>query len=241
MVGRKLATLVCCVLLFWSTQVERAHTPRVDAPVLVHNNLDLPPAAMPATRHSRSELQVIAESHKAISRDFLTLSLKLPTKFISWSHNVKSFLDMPSVQQNCLTTAVYFESRSESALGQLAVALVVLNRAQKSNSSICGVVYKGTNRLNACQFSFACDGKPDIVDDFRAWNTSVGITNVAKAEGVTALSESMQVLTIATNYHADYVNPKWSKRLTRLTKIGRHIFYYEHPVVRIAVGRSNYI
>ena len=80
-------------------------------------------------------------------------------------------MDMPSAQHNCLTTAIYFESRSESALGQLALALVVLNRAQTSRSSVCGVVYKGANRINACQFSFACDGKPDVVDDKRIDDT----------------------------------------------------------------------
>ena len=29
----------------------------------------------------------------------------------------------------------------------------------------------------------------------------------------------------ATFYHADYVDPYWSKSMHRLTKIGRHIFY----------------
>ena len=35
----------------------------------------------------------------------------------------------------------------------------------------------------------------------------------------------MRILASATNYHADYVDPVWSKSLNRLTKIGRHIFY----------------
>ena len=29
----------------------------------------------------------------------------------------------------------------------------------------------------------------------------------------------------ATNYHADYVKPKWAKSMKRLIKIGRHVFY----------------
>jgi spore germination cell wall hydrolase CwlJ-like protein len=29
----------------------------------------------------------------------------------------------------------------------------------------------------------------------------------------------------ATHYHADYVNPAWASAATRVTKIGRHIFY----------------
>ena len=240
--GRKFANLSCCVLLFLGSQVERAHTPSFDESrlALVQSNSVLPPLAE-RTNNSRHKIRFVSEADKEKIRDFLSIPLKLPIKFISWSHNVKAFLDMPVIQQNCLTTAVYFEARSESELGQFAVALVVLNRAQTSNSSVCGVVYKGANRFNACQFSFACDGKPDIVDDTRAWKTSYDITTLAFAGGVTALSESMQVLTIATNYHADYVNPKWAKQLTRLTKIGRHIFYFENPVLRVAASRKNYI
>jgi spore germination cell wall hydrolase CwlJ-like protein len=237
-VGRKLATLGCCALLFLGAQVEQAQTPNFDASMLIHNNWNLAAAAVEA---SIPERRYISEAQKETFRDFLSITTSSPNKFISWSHNVKAFLDMPVIQRNCLNTAVYFEARSESTLGQLAVAMVVLNRARTSNSSLCGVVYRGANRFNACQFSFACDGKPDSVDDIRAWKTSVDITQMAIAGDVTALSESMQVLTIATNYHADYVSPKWSKQLTRLAKIGRHIFYLESPVVRIAVSRKNYI
>ena len=73
------------------------------------------------------------------------MPMNLPCRFVSWSDNVKTVIDMPIIQKNCLTTAVYFEFRSESELGQLAVAMVVLNRAQTSNSSLCGIVYKGAN------------------------------------------------------------------------------------------------
>ena len=37
------------------------------------------------------------------------------------------------VAKSCLARAVYFEARSESMLGQLAVATVILNRAKASN------------------------------------------------------------------------------------------------------------
>ena len=68
-------------------------------------------------------------------------------------------------EENCLARAVYFESRSESDLGQLAVAKVILNRVKDPNypKSICGVVYQGSGSRNSCQFSFACDGLPDDV------------------------------------------------------------------------------
>jgi hypothetical protein len=144
---------------------------------------------------------------------------------LSWTNTIKTFLDTRILQENCLATAVYFEARSESMVGQLGVAMVILNRVKASNSysSICGVVYKGASHLNACQFSFACDGKPDIVDDLRAWRTAYAVTVLALAYD--RKNGPMQILTTATNYHADYVDPVWSKSLNRLTKIGRHIFY----------------
>jgi hypothetical protein len=143
----------------------------------------------------------------------------------SWTDKIKTFLDTRMIQENCLATAVYFEARSETMVGQMAVAMVVLNRVSASNSTstICGVVYRGASRMNACQFSFACDGKPDIVDDARAWRAAHAVTALALANERN--DRPIQMLATATNYHADYVDPAWSKSLHRLTQIGRHIFY----------------
>jgi hypothetical protein len=237
-VGRKFVTLSCCALYFLSAQVERANTPDY-ASRLVQSNPVLPPVAEQDKR--QHETRNVSETGGEKFRNFLAISVNLPTTFISWSHKVKSILAIPVIQKNCLTTAVYFEARSETALGQLAVATVVLNRVQNSNSSICGVVYKGANHFNACQFSFACDGKLDVVDDGRSWKAASQIATLAMAGNTTAMGGPMQVLTAATNYHADYVDPKWSKSLTRLTKIGRHIFYSDSPVVVTAGSRKNYI
>ena len=53
----------------------------------------------------------------------------------------------------------------------------------------------------------------------------------AKAKSVAqktiAGDAKVAALTTATNYHADYVKPKWAKSMKRLVKIGRHIFYEE--------------
>jgi spore germination cell wall hydrolase CwlJ-like protein len=37
----------------------------------------------------------------------------------------------------------------------------------------------------------------------------------------------VRVVSTATHYHADYVNPRWSGHMKRLIKIGRHIFYHD--------------
>jgi spore germination cell wall hydrolase CwlJ-like protein len=153
-------------------------------------------------------------------------SAGVTSTFASWRHKIKTLFDT-RIQEGCLTTAIYFEARSESQLGQLAVATVILNRAKASSisSSICRVVYKGASHLNACQFSFACDGKPDLVDDARAWKTARAISALALTDDRKVKDGPMRILASATNYHADYVDPYWSKSLNRLTKIGRHIFY----------------
>lgn len=140
----------------------------------------------------------------------------------AWTHTFKTMFDPRTVAKSCLARAVYFEARSESPLGQLAVATVILNRAKAANypSSICGVVYQGAGRLNACQFSFACDGQSDLPKYGRAWETALAVTALALSD-----DRPMQSVAAATFYHADYVTPVWSKSMNRLTKIGRHIFY----------------
>lgn len=125
-------------------------------------------------------------------------------------------------EENCLARAVYFEARSESELGQLAVAKVILNRTQDKDypKTICGVVYQGSGSRNSCQFSFACDGLPDDVKNAKAWANSKRI-----AQKAIAGDPRVANISSATNYHADYVMPRWAKNMRRLTKIGRHIFY----------------
>ena len=127
-------------------------------------------------------------------------------------------------EENCLARAVYFEARSESELGQLAVAKVILNRVKDPEypKSICGVVYQGSGKRNSCQFSFACDGLPDDVRSAAAWSNAKRIAQMA-------MSGDAKVAAVgsATNYHADYVNPAWAKSMRRLIKIGHHVFYDE--------------
>jgi spore germination cell wall hydrolase CwlJ-like protein len=128
-------------------------------------------------------------------------------------------------EENCLARAVYFESRSESDLGQLAVAKVILNRVKDPAypNTICGVVYQGSGSRNSCQFSFACDGLPDDVRSPTAWAHARMIAERAMSgEGY------VPGLGNATNYHADYVNPRWSRTLRRMIKIGHHIFYSDN-------------
>ena len=125
---------------------------------------------------------------------------------------------------HCLATAIYFEARGEPVAGQFAVAQVVLNRVKSGwyPPSICGVVYQNADRRNRCQFSFACDGKPDVPKEATAWAQSQHI-----ADECLHHPPHIWVLGDATLYHADYVNPSWAPKATLVASIGQHLFYEE--------------
>ncbi len=121
----------------------------------------------------------------------------------------------------CLSAAVYYEARSEPLDGQRAVAQVVLNRVRNPAypSSVCGVVYQGSERRTGCQFTFACDGSMAYRREPAAWETAQQVAQAALAGYV------YDPVGSATNYHADAIQPWWASSLTRVAAIGSQIFY----------------
>jgi spore germination cell wall hydrolase CwlJ-like protein len=122
----------------------------------------------------------------------------------------------PNAEQECLAGAVYFEARSEPLQGQLAVADVVINRASSGRypTTICAVV---TQRA---QFSFIRNGRfPEADRSSESWRRAVAIARIARER------LANQVAPNVLWYHADYVAPVWRRNLTRVSKIGAHIFY----------------
>jgi len=124
--------------------------------------------------------------------------------------------------QKCLADAVYFEARGEPVRGQIAVAQVVLNRAFSGYypNDVCGVVYQNARRHLACQFTFACDGIPEVVNEPEAWERATRIAS-ATLDGKIWLPEIGR----ATHYHAYWVHPGWVREMRKLTRIGVHSFY----------------
>ncbi|MBN9021936.1 MAG: cell wall hydrolase, partial [Rhizobiales bacterium] len=127
-------------------------------------------------------------------------------------------------ERDCLATAIYFEARGEPEDGQLAVAQVVLNRVKNPvyPSTICGVVFQNKSKRNRCQFSFACDGRPERITDKASWTKAQELARRSVEEQRTTFIEEVGS---ATHYHATYVRPRWAGRMTETDKIGRHIFY----------------
>jgi len=126
---------------------------------------------------------------------------------------------------DCLTQAVYFEARGESARGQAAVATVIMNRVKnpKFPKTVCAVVYQGASRHNGCQFSFACDGQAERVVEDSAWDR-------ARQVAARALSGVLlRDIGSATHFHTVSVSPGWGPQMLRVAQVGLHVFYRLNP------------
>jgi spore germination cell wall hydrolase CwlJ-like protein len=132
---------------------------------------------------------------------------------------------MPAVSGDaefqCLAQAVYFESRGEPLSGQIAVAEVVLNRVDSPSypRSICGVTKQGVGSGRGCQFSYACDGRPDVM------TSSVSKARSEKIARMLIDGRPRSVTSGATHFHATFVRPDWSRKFARTASIGNHVFY----------------
>jgi hypothetical protein len=124
--------------------------------------------------------------------------------------------------QKCLANAIYFEARGESVRGQIAVAQVIMNRVFSPfyPHDVCGVVYQNSDRHLACQFSFACDGIPDVVTEPDAWARAQRIAR-DMIDGKLWMPEVAK----ATHYHAYWVHPDWINEMKKIYKLGVHAFY----------------
>ena len=119
-----------------------------------------------------------------------------------------------SRELECLAGAIYFESKSESLEGQLAVGHVIANRAESGRfpSSYCGVVFQRS------QFSFVHGhSMPYIPRASQDWKDAVAIAKIVDQE----LKPSP--MGKALYFHARRVSPGW--RLTRVGTLGNHVFY----------------
>ena len=132
-------------------------------------------------------------------------------------------LRMPKMYRElkCLSEALYFEARGEQIEGQIAVADVIINRKNSSRfpSTICGVVSEGSHKRHACQFSYNCDGKLELIYDKKTYRRIVKLSSMILNGAFSDITNG------ATFFHASEVSPSWSKKFKKTRKIGRHIFY----------------
>lgn len=132
---------------------------------------------------------------------------------------------------DCMASNIYFEAATQSRVGKIAVAQVTMNRVRspKFPNSVCEVVYQGPqNPKNSrlCQFSWFCDGKPDVIRSKRMWRECVYVAKYVILGGVPDITHQ------STHYHAKYVNPWWAKKMRLTVSLGDHIFYRQDEYVQ---------
>ena len=128
-----------------------------------------------------------------------------------------------------LVKNVYFEARNQGIAGQLAVAMVTINRVEDPRfpNTIQEVVTQGHTYRNGfpirhrCQFSWYCDGKSDRIRNWKSFNEikRIILIYVQNRDIMIDITEG------ATHYHADYVRPDWARTKKKTIEIEDHIFY----------------
>lgn len=120
-------------------------------------------------------------------------------------------------QVDCLAENIYYEAGHEPRDGQVAVAMVTMNRVSDPRfpKDICGVVKQKVN--STCQFTWFCEPRKYINQEVYQRNLEVALHVYANYENLNDNTYG------AKFYHADYVNPRW--KLEKTAVIGRHIFY----------------
>lgn len=127
-------------------------------------------------------------------------------------------------ETRCLALNVYFEARGEAAEGQLAVAMVTMNRVRSRHypNSVCGVVWQKK------QFSWTHDGKRDRPTNHRAWKLAQKIARFTYQRYGTLSERTRNALDLtkgALHYYAPHLTlPYWAKALSVTREIGGHIF-----------------
>lgn len=189
--------------------VEAASLPTLAVPDLLETDAEQPvpsdPAVEePATGESDLTTEPVAEAPEILrTADLATKVAELRSS------------DPGSRELECLAVGIYFEAKSESLSGQLAVGKVIANRANSKGrfpSSYCGVLFQRS------QFSFVRGRSwPAVARSSRQWKTAVAIARIVDQD----LHDSP--VGNALFFHARYVSPKW--RLKRVAAIGNHVFY----------------
>jgi len=114
----------------------------------------------------------------------------------------------------CLAEAVYFEARGTGAVGESAVAHVVVNRARSAAfpRTVCGVVGDG------CQFSYRCDGRSDALAE-------AGPRARAYEVAAAVLGGAPDFTSGALFFHSARAAPGWFESRPRIGTFGGNVFY----------------
>ena len=185
-------------------------------PLLAVANETLPKIVVPELLDPKGEPDLSApEATVTQDNDETTESDVKPTGDLSSMVAQLRSSDAGSRELECLATGIYFESKSESLAGQLAVGQVIANRAASGGrfpGTYCGVLFQRG------QFSFVRGRSlPRVPRASRQWQTAVAMAKIVDQD----LHQSS--VGKALFFHARYVSPGW--RLKRVASVGNHVFY----------------
>jgi len=178
-------------------------------PLIPEGSNEIPVAAATVTLPVEEAVDPLAPAEEAAGDEELVAGATLAETVANLSD-----ADAGSRELECLAAGIYFESKSESLEGQLAVGHVIANRAESGRfpSSYCGVLFQRS------QFSFVRGRSyPNVPRASRDWKEAVAIAKIVDQD----LHPSP--VGRALFFHARRVSPGW--RLTRVATLGNHVFY----------------
>lgn len=206
----------------------------IPTPTLAPTNASKPAPAAPAASPAPTLLAYASPKDVSTTAPFDAVISGKPSSVVldpnidtnhAWLNSPLPASARTPAETKCLAEAIYFEARGEPDKGQIAVAQVVLNRVKNPAypNSICEVVFQGADHLNACQFSFACDGLPETIDEPDAWKTSMDLAQKMVVDD----DKTMYLADVgaATHYHDTTVRPDWAGEMQKVEQIGGEIFY----------------
>jgi N-acetylmuramoyl-L-alanine amidase len=128
----------------------------------------------------------------------------------------------------CLALNVFHEARNQSYLGQRAVAVVTLNRAEYRAENVCKVVFKRKQFSWANSLSKAQRANPESLIPKELTKPDSDAWEAAKTLSEKALRKPLRVpkkIHASKHYHANYVLPTWALSMKLVAVIDDHHFY----------------
>ncbi len=139
---------------------------------------------------------------------------------LAWLLWMTTLLPQPMAAQTCLATTIYLEARSQSTIGQFAVAEVALRRRQEKRwgKTVCDVV------KYPHQFALTTTSPEYRLTNLEAWNKAWKIAGESLA--IWKLPRDKRTLVVP---HADHfatldTTTSWTS-VGAVRKIGNHAFY----------------
>jgi spore germination cell wall hydrolase CwlJ-like protein len=131
-----------------------------------------------------------------------------------------SVLPQPLADQTCLATTVYLEARSQSTIGQMAVAEVAMRRRERGQwgGTVCDVV------KSPHQFALTTTSQSQDIDNLQAFQKAWDIAGQSIINWERPVDERRFFVPRADHFATVSVSPAWSHNRNAIT-IGDHKFY----------------